>query len=70
MEGSRVGILNVYALTDLQWRAAFWSMLTELLLEMDLWIVGGDFNNIEFAQDYKVEVSQLLTSIASSEKDA
>ena len=28
IEGSRFGILNIYASTDLRWRAAFWGTLT------------------------------------------
>ena len=51
IEGSRIGILNIYALTDLRQRVAFWSFLTHLLLEMDSWIVGKDFNNVEALED-------------------
>ena len=35
IEGSRIGILNIYAPTDLRWRAAFWSSLSGLLPKMD-----------------------------------
>ena len=51
IEGSRIGILNIYAPTDLRRRATFWSSLTALLPEMDSWIVGGDFNNLETLED-------------------
>ena len=51
LEGSRIGVLNIYAPTDLRRRATFWRTLTELLPVMDLWIVGGDFNNLETMED-------------------
>ena len=52
IEGSRVGILNVYAPIDLRRRSAFWSTLTGLLPKMDSWIVEGGFNNIEALEDH------------------
>ena len=51
IEGSRIGILNIYAPTNLRQRAAFWSSLTDALPEVDSWIVGGDFNNLEALED-------------------
>ena len=51
IEGSRIGILNIYAPTDLRQRAAFWSTLPDLVPEMGSWIVGGDFNNLEAIED-------------------
>ena len=54
IEGSRIGILNIYAPTDLRRRAIFWSTVTGLIPEMDSWIVGGDFNNLEALEANRV----------------
>lgn len=47
MEDPLIEILNVYAPTDLQMRVAFWRSIVDTLQEMDSWIIGGDFNNLE-----------------------
>ena len=51
LEGSKIGVLYIYASTDLRRRATFWRSLTDLLPVMDSWIVGGDFNNLETMED-------------------
>lgn len=51
IEGSTLGILNVYAPTDLHARASFWLDVVDSLPEMDSWIIGGDFNNLETLED-------------------
>lgn len=51
IEGSKVGILNIYTSTDLWWRATFWRMLVDTALEMDSWIVGSDSSNLETLED-------------------
>ena len=51
IEGSRVGILNIYATTDLWRRATFWRTLANTEPVMDSWIVEGDFNNLETLED-------------------
>ena len=51
LEGSRIGVLNIYAPTDLRCRATFWRTLIELLPDMDSWIVRGDFNNLKTMED-------------------
>ena len=54
MEGSKIGFLNIYAPTDLRRsrrRATFWRTLTYTVPEMDSWIVGGDFDNLETMED-------------------
>ena len=51
IEGSKMGILNIYAPTGLRWRAAFWRSLSDSLPEVDSWIIGGDFNNLEALED-------------------
>ena len=51
LEGSRIGVLNIYAPTDPWCRATFWRTLMELLPVMDSWIVGRDFNNLETMED-------------------
>lgn len=50
-EGSTVGILNVYAPMDLQVQAAFWLDILDALPDMDSWIIGGDFDNVETLED-------------------
>lgn len=71
---SRIGFLSIYAPTHARARSAFWSLLVDVLRpvlsSVDSWVVGGDFNNIESAQDYQAEVPPVLTSIASTEQDA
>lgn len=44
IEGSRLGILNIYAPIDMHKRFAFWRTI-------DSWIVGGDFHNPETLED-------------------
>ena len=51
LEGSRIRVLNIYTPTDLRRRATFWRTLTELLLVMDSWIVGGNLNNLETMEE-------------------
>ena len=51
LEGSCVGILNVYVPTYMQQRTAFWQAIVEMLAEKDSWIVGGDFNNLATQED-------------------
>ena len=66
LEGSRIGVLNIYAPTDLRRRATFWRTLTELLLVMDSWIGGGDFNNLETMEDQQGRGSE-FAGIAQAE---
>ena len=51
LEGSRIGVLNIYTPTNLWRMVTFWRTLIELLPTMDSWIVGGDFNNLETMED-------------------
>ena len=44
-------VLNVYVLTDLRRWATFSRTLANTIPEMDSWIVGGDFNNLETLED-------------------
>ena len=67
IEGSRIDILNIYAPIDMRRRAAFWSSLTGLLPEMDSWIVGGDFNNLEALEDQQGRGPEFL-GIAQAEQ--
>ena len=70
LEGSKIGILNIYAPTDLRRRATFWRSLTDLLPAMDSWIVGGDFNNLETLEDQQgrgPEFALLSMSLSLSE---
>ena len=53
IEAFKVGVLNIYAPTDLQQRASFWQTLAGLVPEVDSWIVGGDFNNLEMLEDHQ-----------------
>ena len=65
-----VGIMCIYAPTTPRERAIFWDRILDVLLDVDHWVVGGDFNNIESAQDYRAEIAPVLTAIAPSEQDS
>ena len=67
LEGSRIGVLNIYTPTDLRRRVTYWRTLTELLPAMDSWIVGGDFNNLETMEDQQGRGPE-FASIAHAEQ--
>ena len=51
IEGPKVGILNIYAPTDLWQRATFWRTLADIIPAMDSWVVGSDFSYLEPLED-------------------
>ena len=51
MEGSRIGILNIYVPRDLRLQAVFCRLIVDTVPDMDSWIAGGDFNNLEMQED-------------------
>ena len=65
-----IGIMSVYAPTDARSRARFWSQLAHELPEVDSWIVGGDFNNLDSPLDFRAWVAPAVSSIADVEQDA
>ena len=50
----KIGILNVYAPYETKPRARFWEALTEAHLPEADWLVAGDFNITEVAEDRSV----------------
>ena len=47
-----MSILCVYVTTIASERAWFWGQIVDVLPIVDLWIVGGDFNNVETFEDW------------------
>ena len=45
IEGSQIGVLNIP--TNMQQRATFRTPLADSIPEVNSWIVGGDFNNLD-----------------------
>ena len=66
IKGSKIGVLNIYAPTDMRRRATFWSALADSVLEVESWIIGGDFN-LETLEDQQGQGSE-FASIARAEQ--
>ncbi|MCO5568576.1 hypothetical protein L7F22_022275 [Adiantum nelumboides] len=68
-DGTLVGFLTVYAHNTPRERARFWAQLIDALPNVDTWIVGGDFNNIESDSDWCSDTRPVLSSISPHEQE-
>ena len=59
VEDRLLGFMSVYAPTEARARAVFWHDIFSALPQVDSWIIGGDFNNIENASDVRAVSSPL-----------
>eukprot|EP00250_Pteridium_aquilinum_P025744 c31459_g1_i1 orf=66-242(+) len=57
--------MSVYASNDPRARSVMWHEIVDALLVVDSWIVGGDFNNVECAQDVRGVIPSHLIVISS-----
>ena len=62
LPGGDLGILNLYAPNDSQGRIALWHELLEILPSDYRWLVSGDFNMLESAQDKSTLCSKLMSN--------
>ncbi|MCO5569823.1 hypothetical protein L7F22_023537 [Adiantum nelumboides] len=69
IDGILVGFLSVYAHTTPRDRATFWSQLIDALPIVETWIIGGDFNNIEFDFDWCAKTKLVLLSMSPHEQE-
>ena len=51
INGMHCGFLNVYAPNQLGEMVTFWTWLSSELLDIENWLLGGDFNMIEMVSD-------------------
>lgn len=65
----RSWVLFIYAPTKARQRVIFWTQIVDVLPHVDTWIVGADFNNVEWIHDVRLADGQMprVTSIAPSE---
>lgn len=70
IDQSLVGFLCIYAPTEPTARARFWSSIVDVLPPLDSWVVGGDFNNVETVDDWRVDIAPVLSSISPREQTA
>jgi exonuclease III len=63
-----LGIINVYGFSNTGARAMLWNHIAQVDLPDAIWIVAGDFNNIEQAQDK--QGGSNTTSISTRELEA
>ncbi|MCO5573007.1 hypothetical protein L7F22_026771 [Adiantum nelumboides] len=69
-DASIVRILCIYAPTRATQRSWFWDQIVDVLPSVDSWLVGGDFNNVEIFEDWRVDQPPALPLIARCERDA
>ena len=65
-----VGFMCIYAPTTPRERAIFWDRILDVLPDVDHWVVGGDFNNIESHDDWRAAIPLVLSSISRLEQQA
>ena len=70
IEDALVGFMYTYVPTTPRERVIFWDCILDVLPNVDHWVVGGDFNNIESHNDWRVAILPVLSSISSLEQQA
>ena len=60
----------VYMCLPLPIGAIFWDHILDVLPDVEHWVVGGDFNNIESHDDRRAAIARVLSSISRLEQQA